>query len=56
MSQQPKKYHGPELKCGGPGMCSDCTEKAKIKRDKAKKIINEILETHKDVLEKLKDG
>ncbi len=25
MSLIPKKKHGPELKCGGPGLCSDCT-------------------------------
>ncbi len=29
MSIVPKKYHGPELKCGGVGMCSDCTERQK---------------------------
>ncbi len=29
MSIFPRKYHGPELKCGGPGMCPDCTDKQK---------------------------
>lgn len=24
MSMFPKKYHGPEIKCGGPSVCSDC--------------------------------
>lgn len=24
MSIFPRKYHGPELKCGGPQMCPDC--------------------------------
>lgn len=27
MSQGPKRRHGPELKCGGPGVCQDCTER-----------------------------
>jgi ferredoxin len=27
MSITPKKYHGPEVKCGGYGICSDCTQK-----------------------------
>lgn len=27
MSQRPKVYHGPEVKCGGYGMCSQCTER-----------------------------
>lgn len=25
MSLFPRKKHGPELKCGGPGLCLDCT-------------------------------
>jgi hypothetical protein len=29
MSMFPRKYHGPELKCGGPGMCQDCTDRVK---------------------------
>lgn len=27
MSILPKKFHGPELKCGGPQMCPDCRER-----------------------------
>ncbi len=66
MSQQPKKYHGPELKCGGPGVCSDCTEKAESYRirapfdgpaeNKIQNIIQEILDTHADTFKKLKDN
>lgn len=28
-SMLPRKYHGPELKCGGPSMCSDCRDRVK---------------------------
>lgn len=28
----PKKFHGPELKCGGPSMCNDCKERIALKR------------------------
>lgn len=27
MSMQPRKYHGPELKCAGAPMCRDCADK-----------------------------
>ena len=30
MSITPRKYHGPELKCSGPGLCQDCTERQKL--------------------------
>jgi hypothetical protein len=30
MSMLPRKYHGPELKCSGPGFCKDCTERVKL--------------------------
>lgn len=29
MSIFPRKYHGPELKCGGPSMCRDCADRVK---------------------------
>lgn len=29
MSIFPRKFHGPELKCGGPSMCRDCQERIK---------------------------
>lgn len=29
MSIMPRKFHGPELKCGGPQMCSDCRERVR---------------------------
>ena len=29
MSIFPRKYHGPELKCGGPSMCQDCADRVK---------------------------
>lgn len=25
----PRRFHGPELKCGGPQMCPDCRERVK---------------------------
>ena len=28
-SISPRKYHGPELKCSGPGLCRDCTDRVK---------------------------
>lgn len=66
MSQQPKKYHGPEVKCGGPGMCPDCTEKSKKYSklndpefaevwDRWREYQLEICENNQKLLEKLKD-
>lgn len=33
MSIFPRKFHGPELKCGGPQMCPDCKERAKLAKE-----------------------
>lgn len=41
MSQFPKKYHGSELKCGGPQMCSDCKER--LEHEEVNKIVEELI-------------
>lgn len=33
MSIFPRKLHGPELKCGGPQMCSDCRERVRLAQE-----------------------